>query len=461
MATRSLGTTVETTVFAMPSLGADMEEGRITEWLVKPGDEVTRGQIVVIVETEKSDIEVEVFQPGVIAELLIPEGEKVPVGTPIARIAPLGATVVAVAAPPTVAEQRTPELEPKPEPKREPVAGEPGHVTSPVIRHLAEQLHVDVAHIHGTGAGGRVHRDDVVGAAQPAAPAVVPPPVMAPSARRQPITPRARRMIAERGLDPAAFAGQALVTGEHVLGYRAPAQAVPVAPATGAEPLSKAEKMRRHIAELMTKSWREIPHYHVAKRLDVGNLVARLTVFNEQRSLAQRIVPAVPLMCATARAAKAVPACNGWWRGDRFEQAPAVNLGIVLSLRGGGIMVPTIEAADQLTLPEMMERLTELVLRTRQGRLRASDFAEASITVTNLGDLGADSVGPIIHPPQVVIVGFGTVHDEVWAVDGQPAVRPTVHASLAGDHRAIDGLTGSRFLAQVEAALNEQVWEGL
>jgi pyruvate dehydrogenase E2 component (dihydrolipoamide acetyltransferase) len=450
----------ESTVFAMPSLGADMEEGRITEWLVKPGDEVKRGQIVVIVETEKSDIEVEVFQPGVIAELLVPEGDKVPVGTPIARIAPLGATVVAVAAPPIVVEQPTPE--PMPEPKREPVAPEPGHITSPVIRHLAEQLHVDVAHVHGTGAGGRVRRDDVVGAAQPAAaPTVVRPTVIAASARRQSLTPRARRLIAERGLDPAAFAGQALVTGEHVLAYRAPAQAVPAAPATGGEPLSKADKMRRHIAELMTKSWREIPHYHVAKRLDVGDLVARLTTFNEQRSLAERIVPAAPLMCAMARAAKAVPACNGWWRGDRFEQAPAVNLGVVLSLRGGGIMVPTIEAADRLSLPEMMERLTELVLRTRQGRLRASDFAEASITVTNLGDLGADSVGPIIHPPQVVIVGFGTVHDEVWAIDGQPVVRPTVHASLAGDHRAIDGLAGSRFLAQVEAALSEQLWEGL
>lgn len=256
------------------------------------------------------------------------------------------------------------------------------------------------------------------------------------------------------------FAGMRLVTGEHVLAYQAPSVAEPAA-APAPPPLSRAETMRRHIAELMTKSWREIPHYHVAKRLDVGQLVARLTAFNEQRPLAERIVPAAALMCAAARAAKAVPAGNGWWRDDRFEQATAVNLGVVLSLRGGGIMVPTIENADQLSLPAMMERLTELVLRTRQGRLRASDFAEASITVTNLGDLGADSVGPIIHPPQVVIVGFGTVHDEVWAIDGEPAVRPTVHASLAGDHRAIDGLTGSRFLAQVEAALKEQLWEGM
>ena len=451
--------TPESAVFAMPSLGADMEEGRITEWLVKPGDEVKRGQIVVIVETDKSDIEVEVFQPGVIAELLVPEGDKVPVGTPIARIAPLGATVMAVAAPPLVAERpaaaSAPAAVPSPSPAQElrPTESwiEPGHVTSPVIRHLAEQLHVDVAQVQGTGAGGRVHRDDVVSAACP----------VERVARRQPITPRARRLIAEREFDVSVFADLPVVTGEHVLAYQAAAPPRAAASAAPADKLSRAETMRRHIAELMTKSWREIPHYHVAKRLDVGDLVAHLTAFNEQRSLAERIVPAAPLMCAAARAATAVPACNGWWRGDRFEQAPAVNLGVVLSLRGGGIMVPTIENADQLSLPEMMERLTELVLRTRQGRLRASDFAEASITVTNLGDLGADSVGPIIHPPQVVIVGFGTVHDEVWAIDGQPAVRPTVHASLAGDHRAIDGLTGSRFLAQVEAALKDQLWEGM
>jgi pyruvate dehydrogenase E2 component (dihydrolipoamide acetyltransferase) len=391
----------------------------------------------------------------VIAELLVPEGDKVPVGTPIARIAPLGAAVVAVAAPPIVSEQPAPAPEPKPEPIAfAPVVSTPAHVTSPVIRHLAEQLHVDVAQIHATGPGGRVHRDDVVGAAHPAS---------VSTARRQPITPRARRLLAERGLGPAMFTGMPMVTGEHVLAYQAPTPpaAAPAAAVAPAAPLSRAETMRRHIAELMTRSWREIPHYHVAKRLDVGDLVTRLTAFNEHRSLAERIVPAAPLMCAAARAAQAVPACNGWWRGDRFEQAPAVNLGVVLSLRGGGIMVPTIESADQLSLPEMMERLTELVLRTRQGRLRASDFAEASITVTNLGDLGADSVGPIIHPPQVVIVGFGTVHDEVWAIDGQPAVRPTVHASVAGDHRAIDGLTGSRFLAQLEAALKDQLWEGL
>src|SRR5690606_34137063 len=136
-------------------------------------------------------------------------------------------------------------------------------------------------------------------------------------------------------------------------------------------------------------------------------------------------VPGAVLLTAAARAAAAVPACNGWWRDDAFEPATAVRLGVVLSLRTGGIIVPSIERADEIGVGEMMVRLTELVQRARQGRLRASDLDEASITVTNLGDLGGDSVTGVIHPPQVGLVGFGAIHDEVWAVDGAAVIRPT------------------------------------
>jgi pyruvate dehydrogenase E2 component (dihydrolipoamide acetyltransferase) len=117
--------------------------------------------------------------------------------------------------------------------------------------------------------------------------------------------------------------------------------------------------------------------------------------------------------------------------------------------------VPTIVDADRLSPAEMMGRLTDLVQRARRSRLRASDVTEATITVTNLGDLGAEIVNGIIHPPQVALVGFGSIHDEVWAVDGEASIRSTVHASLAGDHRAIDGLTASRFLAAMQHLLDE------
>lgn len=251
--------------------------------------------------------------------------------------------------------------------------------------------------------------------------------------------------MAERGLSPDAFGDRDLVTGDLVL-------AAPTPAARRTE--SRQESMRRHIAELMEKSWREIPHYHVAQRLDLSTAVERLAITNQARPLADRIVPGALLLCAAARAAAKVPDCNGWWRDGRFERAESVDVGLVLSLRTGGIIVPTIERADELSPAEMMARMTDLVQRARQGRLRASHLAEASITVTSLGDRGADSVSGVIHPPQVALVGFGAVRDEAWPSGDGVVVRPTVHASLAGDHRATDGLGGSRLLAHMQALLD-------
>jgi pyruvate dehydrogenase E2 component (dihydrolipoamide acetyltransferase) len=441
--------TREGVLFRMPSLGADMTEGRITEWLIQPGDHVERGQIVVVVETDKSDIEVEVFEPATVVELLVGEGEMVAVGTPIAEFAGTEADVRST--PPAPIRQPEPKPESKSGPGPESKPGpESAHVTSPVIRHLAEQLHVDPARLHGTGPGGRVHRDDVEAAAN--------------VARRPRITPRARRLLHERGIDPAGVADQGYITGDHVLAMRIDTTAGPAEPALPTEPTTKptrTETMRRHIADLMSRSWAEIPHFHVSRRLDLGPTTAGLALYNEQRALTDRVVPGALLLCAAARAAAKVGACNGWWRDERFEPATDVRLGVVLSLRTGGIIVPTIERADQLTPGEMMARLTELVQRARQGRLRASDLAEATITVTNLGDLGADAVAGVIHPPQVAIVGFGAIHDEVLPVDERATIRPVVHASLAGDHRAIDGVTGSRYLAQLQTLLGGPLLEEL
>ncbi len=441
-------TTSTTTAFAMPSLGADMDEGRIVEWLVAPGDHVDRGQIVVVVETDKSDIEVEVFEPATVEELLVGVGELVPVGTPIARMtpdhgpaAPVQESVAKAVPVAAVAERVATSAQRRTE-------GEVGHVTSPVLRHLAEELHVDASHLRGSGPGGRVLRADVELAARP---------------RGRRITPRARRLMAERDLTPEHFADRSLVTGVDVLAAST-TEEPPVEPST-AEPSTlrrsesqgtRQQSMRRHIAELMSRSWREIPHYHLAQRLDLSIALDRLGAANEQRPLAERIVPGALLLCAAARAAAEVPQCNGWWRGGHFEQSDTVDLGLVLSLRSGGIIVPTIQRADELSPTEMMQRMTELVQRARQGRLRSSDLGEASLTVTSLGERGADEVFGVIHPPQVALVGFGAVRDEVWPAGDRTGivVRPTVAATLAGDHRATDGVVGSRLMARMQTLLD-------
>jgi pyruvate dehydrogenase E2 component (dihydrolipoamide acetyltransferase) len=213
--------------------------------------------------------------------------------------------------------------------------------------------------------------------------------------------------------------------------------------------------MRQAIANLMERAWREIPHYHVATRVDLSSALAWLTEQNASRPVRERLLPAALLLRATALAAARVPQLNGWWVDGAFRPAEAVDLGVAVSLRSGGLVVPAIAGADRLDLDALMAKLRDVVTRARRGRLRSSEVAGASLTVTDLGDQGVDAVYGVIHPPQVALVGFGKIHDEPWACQGMLAVRPVVHATLAGDHRASDGRAGARLLSTIAELLEE------
>ena len=457
-------TAASTVELRMPALGADMTEGRIVEWLVEPGDHVDRGEIVAVVETDKADIEIEVFRAATIGRFLVEPGEVVPVGTPIAELEATARGAGPDEAP--EAEEAPSATEEEPEDAAEAPAGREAptphatHVTSPLVRHLAEQHRVDIAHVHGTGPGGRVTRSDVEHAAS-TIPAPSPAPSREPSREpaqapggRPRVTPRARRLAEEAGI-PGERLGDLAANGRPVTG----ADVLDAGREARGPQVPDVDPMRRRIAELMARSWREIPHYHLERRLDVGDLLDRLRSLNEQRSVADRILPAAVLLAGVAAAAQGVAECNGWWRDDRFHAADHVDIGVVLSLRSGGVIVPTIANADELDVDAMMGRLREIVERARRGRLRGSDLAEASITVTNLGDQGADAVFGVIHPPQVALVGLGAVRDDVWADGDSVRVARTVRASLSGDHRATDGLTGSVFLAEMNRALDRLLRE--
>ncbi len=220
--------------------------------------------------------------------------------------------------------------------------------------------------------------------------------------------------------------------------------------------------MRQAIARLMERSWQEIPHYHVAKRIDLHRSLETLTVANSSRPAAQRVLPAALLLHAAARAAAAVPEVNGFWQDGTFVPGEGVHLGVVIALRpsarrAGGLVAPVIRDASNKDLLQIMSELRDLVTRARAGRLRASEVGGATFTVTELGEGGVDSVTPIIHPPQVAILGLGAVHDEPWAEAGMLAVRPVVHATLSGDHRAVDGRIGSAYLSTLSAVLQEPI----
>jgi pyruvate dehydrogenase E2 component (dihydrolipoamide acetyltransferase) len=419
--------------FLMPALGADMDAGTLLTWRVRPGDTVHRGDIVAVVDTDKSTIDVEVFEDGVVTELLVDEGHEVPVGTPLARIA--APTATAAGAEPA-AEAATADAgtgAPAQRRRRRPArrneratrgpasaAKRPRRPTShvrasPLARRLASERGVALGQIEGSGPGGAVVAADIDREGAPAAPA------------------------------PAAPAPAA------------PAPAAP-APAAPARPKSRGDRkasLRRAIAALMARSKREIPHYYVATTIDLSAAQAWLRAANDGRPPAERLLPATMLLKATALAARDVPALNGFWDRDHgFRPADAVNLGVAVSLRGGGLVAPAIHDADRLTLDELMAALRDLVGRVRSGRLRNSEMADPTITVTNLGDQGVDEVHGVIYPPQVALVGFGRIADRPWASDGMLGVRPTVRATLSADHRASDGLVGARFLATLDRLLH-------
>lgn len=363
----------------MPSLGADMEVGTVLEWRVQPGDTVHRGDIIALVDTEKSDIEVEVFEDGVVEELLVATGVEVPVGTPLARL----------------------------------------------------------------GASG-------------AAPVPAPPPAGAPPARdgRVRAAPRARRLAAERGIDLAAMAGSG-PGGAVLVTDLPPAEAEPEAarrPAPAAAAVEPATGNRAVVAAVMARSKREIPHYYLATTIPLGAALDWMTNVNAVRPVTERLLPAALLLKATASAASQVPVMNGFW-DDGFHPSPAVHLGVAVSLRGGGLVAPAIHDADALPLDDLMAALRDLVARARVGRLRSSELASPTLTVTNLGDLGVDDVFGVIHPPQVALVGFGRILERPWAEAGMLGVRPVVRATLSADHRASDGHDGARFLTALDQLL--------
>lgn len=431
--------------FLMPSLGADMDSGTIIEWLVAPGDEVHRGDIVAVVDTAKAAIEVECFTSGTVEEILVPPGTSVAVGTPLARIG---------SAEPETEPERP--VAPVPEP---PVPAVPAQraehprkaaidLASPPARAFAAQVGVELGTVRGTGRGGRITHADVERARPKRLTAKI-------GDRRLTISPYARRLARERGIDLGSLTPSAPDGALH-------ARDIPAVTAPSTTPVTEAPRhtadpaaLRQAIAALMARSKREIPHYYLSATIDLKAATDWLREHNLKVPVPERIVPAALLLKATALAAVKVPEVNGHWIDGAFRPSAEVHLGVAVALRGGGLVAPAIADADQLSLPETMQRLRDLVSRTRSGSLRSRELTTATLTVTDLGDNGVESVHGVIHPPQVALAGFGAITRRPCAVDDLIGVRPLVTATLAGDHRATDGATGARFLKIVTALLQK------
>jgi pyruvate dehydrogenase E2 component (dihydrolipoamide acetyltransferase) len=396
--------------FRMPSLGADMQAGTVVEWRLKPGEPIKRGDVIAVVETDKGAIDADIFTSGQLERILVPVGEKVPVGTPLALIRgePGAAHPSPIASPgapppPSVIEQA---------PGKVSQNAPSGRVrASPLARKMAADLGIDLSGVVGTGPGGAIDHADVERAAQ---------------------------------------AAQTIAAQPKLVVH--PTVAPQVAPASAA---AHQAAMRRAIAAAMARSNREIPHYYLESSIDLQRALAWLQEENIKRPVTERLLPAVLLLKAVALATHEVPELNGFWIDDQLQPSDAIHLGVAISLRTGGLVTPAIHDTDLKSLDELSAGLRDLVQRARSGGLRSSELSDATLTVTNLGDLGAETVFGVIYPPQVGLIGFGAIVQRPWASDGMLGVRRIVTATLAGDHRATDGHRGSRFLAAVERLLQQ------
>lgn len=418
--------------YRMPSLGADMESAVLVEWHVKVGDHVKRGDVVAEVETDKGVIEIEVFEDGVIDQIMVqPSEERVSVGTVLAMLrSQEGAPAMAAerAQIPVVAATPLPAAA-MPLPPTVTVApvAERRIRVSPLARKMAAELGVDLNVVQGSGPNGAIERADVEQAARGAAAAKATPVAAKPApveAAPPPVEEPAPKVA-----EPAAVEK-------------------PVAVDTYAA-------MRRAIANAMARSNREIPHYYLQTRIDMSRAMRWLEAENLKRPIKQRLLPAVVLLKAVARALGVVPALNGYWRNDQHEPQEAVHIAFAIALRQGGLITPAIHNVDLKTLDELMEALHDLIARTRTGGLRGSELTDGTITVTSLGDMGVEAVQGVIYPPQVALVGFGKITDQAWVENGMIGIRPVMMASLAGDHRATDGRQGAEFLDALNRCLQE------
>jgi len=213
--------------------------------------------------------------------------------------------------------------------------------------------------------------------------------------------------------------------------------------------------MRQAIAAAMTRSKREIPHYYLSQTVDVAAALARLEGMNRDRSPPARLLPAALLLRAVALAMAKLPELNGFWEDGCFRPGDGVHVGWAIALRGGGLVAPAIRDADKRSLEELMAAMRDLVQRARSYGLRSSELTDPTVTVTSLGDRGAETVLPIIYPPQVAMIGIGRIVTRPWVVDGAVVPRPVVTLTLAGDHRASDGHRGGLLLAEIDRLLQE------
>ncbi len=425
----------------MPQMGESIVEGTLTKWLKKAGDRVERDEPLFEISTDKVDTEIPSPAAGTLSEISVQEGATVGINTVVGKIdeggsgaaapaaaasAPAPAAPAPAAAPPA-AKAQAPAPSPAPAPAPEPAASEEsGGPLSPLVRKMAREYNIDLKQVRGTGAGGRITKQDMEGyMSQQAARTVA---SVTPGTTPAPVAPPAA---------PAQYDNTPLPLAE--------------AAKTRIEPMST---MRQKIAEHMVNSKRTSAHVTTVHKVDMTK-IARLrdkhkVAFQQRYGFGLTFLPFVTR--AAAAALRQFPILNASIEGTNILYHGDINIGIAVALENG-LIVPVIRNADEKNITGLQRSIVDLSTRARSRQLKPDEVAGGSFSITNFGSFGSVFATPVINQPQVAILGVGAVEKTPVVIDDAIAIRSVAYLALTFDHRLIDGALADQFTGAVKKIL--------
>jgi pyruvate dehydrogenase E2 component (dihydrolipoamide acetyltransferase) len=410
----------------MPALEMAQETGKVVSWRKREGERVAKGEPLLEVETDKAVVEVESPGDGILSAVSAREGAVIPVGQTIAwLLAPGEAPPIATAPAQTGRRQDSAAAGSTAAIAATPATPASGEMRiSPKARRLAREHGVDVARLHGSGPGGEILAEDVMNAAKSAGPAAA----------------------------PAAVATSAAVA----TGVVPATPSVQSKPPTPAGELQQLGTIGRLMASRTAQSWTTIPHFFLTRDADAGGLLEmheRLAV-EVERAHGIKATLTDLLISLVARVLAKHPRMNASWTGDAIRHNSEVNVALAVAVEEG-VVAPVVHKANTSNIAEIAVRRRELAERAKAGRLQPADIAGGTFTISNLGMYNVDAFTAIIVPPQAGILAVGRVGDRVVAVDGRPAVRPVISLTLSTDHRVADGARAALFMNDLVEAIRE------